>query len=223
MARTKVYTKKELEAITAAGPGKWLKPGRGGVHMTEGNEMYVLVEPRDPDYAQWLHPTEGLVDLYNTHQTGELRWDVRAAHPGADDLVAVLQYGLVPADMPPEAWRALLEKQKFELKDLSDLERELIQRTDDQGKGEVKRPPDNDKLHNAIWDAMSKGLVYMTGEMSGGGGADITFYRLTPKGRRLKAGKKRNPRKKIQPSRRRSADVRTRARNDRLRRIMRGV
>lgn len=221
MARAKVYTAKELAAITEGGERKWLKPGRAGVFMTEGHQMYVLVEPRDPDSAQWLHPTEGLVDLFNTHQTAELRWDVQADRMGADDLVSVLHYGLTPAEMSAEDWRQILEKHKFSMGDLSAEEKELIRRAGADGTGVVRQPPDEGKVKSAVWAAMHKGLVYLTGEVSGGGRPATTFYRLTPKGRRLKAGKK-NPRK-IQPQRRRSSDVRTRTRNDRLRRIMRGV
>lgn len=228
MARTKVYTHKELEEVRQGGPSKRLLPGRAGVFWSEGNEVYVLVEPDDPDHALWLHPTGGLVNLYNTHQTAELRWDVAPDFRlGKDDLTAVLHYGLTPADMSADEWRTLLDKQKFALGDLAEEERELIRRTDERGKGKVRRPPDEKKLHDAIYQAMNKGLIYMEAEMSGGGGPVVTFYRLTPKGRRVKAGKKnpkgRNGRKKIQPRRRRSNDVRTRARNDRLRRILRGV
>jgi DNA-binding PadR family transcriptional regulator len=225
VARTKVYTPKELEDATAKGG---LKRYGAGVFTTEGNESYVLFEPKDPDTAPWLHPTEGLVKLYNTHMTGELRWDVMPELMSgvADDVEAVMHFKLTPADMPPAKWREVLAKFKFAMKDLSPEEQELIKRTNDRGEGLVTRPPDDRKLHSAIWDAMRKGIVYLEAEMSGGGGPKHTWYRLTPKGRRLKAGKK-NPKskvaKKATKQRRRAKDLRDRSRSDRLRRLLRGA
>jgi len=113
--RTKVY-KRDPKHPTYE--GATTEPPRAGAWMSEGRETYVLVEPRDPDAAHWLHPTEGLVDLYNTHGTGELRWAVNPRSLGfgsADDLLAALYYGLTPADMSSEEWLTEWGKHRFAL------------------------------------------------------------------------------------------------------------
>jgi len=220
MAKTKVYTDDEIHGMREASKGLY---GRPGTFATEGNELYVLIRAADPDYAQWLHPTEGLVNLYNTHGTGELRWDVRSSRVGGDDLVAVLHYGLSPADMSPEDWRKELLRHRFTMAQLSAEEQELFRRVDRDGDGTVTSPPDTKKQVSAIWDAMHKGLVYMTGQASGGGRpGTTTFYKLTAKGRRLRAGKSNPGRTRVR-RRARTPSAQMRARNDRLRRIMRGI
>ena len=222
MARTKVFSSAEIDAIR--GSNKWISPGTPGVFLSEGQELYVLVAPRDPDSARWLHPKEGLVDLYNTHGTGELRWDVTPDYFAvADDLVAALHYGLTPADMSAEDWRATLTRHRFTMGNLPDEEQELIRRAEPNGDGKVESPPDGPGMESAVHSAMRKGLVYMAGAVHMGSRSTI-FYKLTAKGRRLKAGKS-NPRARTGRRPRTAASVssKTRARNDRLRRIMRGI
>jgi len=198
---------------------------RAGTWESEGREFYLLVEPRDPDNAKWLHPTEGLVDLYNAHGTGELRWSVGPRDLGggvADDILAVLHYKLTPADMAPEEWLRELVRHRFTMANLPDEEQQLIRRTDDKGDGTVRIPPDSRDLDSAMYSAMRKGLIYMGGSVSHSG-HKTTMYKLTAKGRRLKAGKS-NPRSRTgAPRRSRTTSAQARARNDRLRRIMRGI
>lgn len=220
MARTKVYTQADLDAIRASRT-KWISEGSPGAFLTEGAELYILMAPGDPDRARWLHPKEGLVDLFNTHGTGELRWDVEPKYfTVADDLVAALHYGLTPADMSAEDWRAIITKHRFTMGSLPGDEQELIRRADNNGEGKIVVPPDDSGMESAVHSAMRKGLVYMAGAVHSGKTSTI-FYKLTAKGRRLKAGKG-NPRARTK-RRARTPSAQTRARNDRLRRIMRGI
>jgi len=97
----------------------------------------------------------------------------------------------------------------------------LIRRADGEGKGKVVSPPDPKSAESAMYDAMRKGLIYMTGAVHSGKTSTI-LYKLTAKGRRLKAGKS-NPRARTRRRAKPSVSAKTRARNDRLRRIMRGI
>ncbi len=221
MARTKVYTPADLKAIRDS-PKKGISGGSPGAFLSEGYELYILTAPSDPDRARWLHPTEGLVDLYNTHGTGELRWDVSPDYFAvADDLVAALHYGLTPADMSAVDWRATLTRHRFTMGNLPAEEQDLIRRADKNGEGHITIPPDAKGMESAVHSAMRKGLVYMAGAVHSGNRSTI-FYKLTAKGRRLKAGKS-NPRARTTRRPKASVSVKTRSRNTRLRRILRGI
>lgn len=197
-----------LEGITENGD-KHLRPGLPGVYVTpESREMYVLTEAGE--YACWEHPDPevGDVRLWNTHGTGELRWDVTLTdggysdgyHPrlGADDFLGAKHFGLKLKGVTPERWEEILDAHLVKLEDLSELEIKLLKFASNNRRDgshsivteeRVKLLEDEGKeWHHtiryppetgAIYDLQGKGLVTTTGSVSGPMGQMRHIYRST--------------------------------------------
>lgn len=89
-------------------------------------------------------------------------------------------------------------KQELTLSRLSPEERELIKRADLYEGGRIITPPDSRALVSAVHKISDKGLAYIEMELSDKG-KRITYYKLTPQGRKLRASKNPKHKAKINP------------------------
>lgn len=196
-----------LEGITGNGD-KHLRPGMPGVYVTtESREMYVLTDA--DEYACWEHPDPevGDVRLWNTHGTGELRWDVTltdgrysdGSYPrmNSNDLLGVKAFDLKLKGVSFARWEEILDAHLVKLEDLSELEIKLLKCASNLRSGShsivteerVKLLEDEgEKWHHtirnppetgAVYDLQGKGLVTTTGSISGTVGQSNHIYRST--------------------------------------------
>ncbi len=207
----KIYTKEELRNITADA-SRWFSPSllslrvSDAAFVADGDEIYILVEGET-----WRAPDGRLVDLYNTHLTGELRWaepsvqyrqrirleqagqyhdGFRHLTPGG--ILAALHFEIVPSSMTLEEWKDAVESYKVRLNDLYDVPVEMLAEaaatSDGSGNFLEERGEPLPPEASAMYDMQRKGLLTI--------GASVAFdrktrqyFNITEKGRQLmKAG-----------------------------------
>jgi len=202
-----------LEGITG-NYQKYFTRSSPGIFQTDGAQMYVLVEPEREEDARFTHPQLGPVELWNTHCTGELRWEEpfgsSVEHMSSDCFLAVKHFGLRPTRMDEEEWRDLLEGQLIRREDLSEVEIKVLEKAVREGtarvisqerikdlEGEwhntIRYPPE----HNALYDLERKGLIAIGGSSSGTGFGEEahiwrskSFYKITSRGLKVLQGDK---------------------------------
>lgn len=206
-----------LEGITG-NHDKYFTRSSPGIFVTDGAQTYVLVEPSNPDHSNFIHPDLGPVELWNTHCTGELRWQEpfgsSIEHMSADCFLAVKHFGLRPTKMDEEKWQGLLESHLIQREDLSEVEIKMLERAvavkapyssakviseerikdlDGEWHNTIRHPPES----NALYDLQRKGLVSLGGSSSGTGFGEeghiwrsTTYFQITSRGRKVMQGDK---------------------------------
>jgi hypothetical protein len=177
----------------------WLRRYSDGVFVADGNQWYVLVKDDEYNNGCWEHPEHGRVGLWNTHPTGELRWEERISkyctrmEPHA--LQAVRHFGIKMFEATDEEWAAILDEHTLKIEDLSDVEIQMLLRADNrEGSARVVTmekvkllEDDGAEWHDtirgsdeasAVHSLQTKGLVDKGGESSGTGfGQESHIYR----------------------------------------------
>lgn len=193
----KIYTREELKSITADG-SRWFIPQllsqrvKDGAFVADGQEIYILVEGET-----WRAPDGRLVELYNTHLTGELRWgeprcrdDFEYLTPGG--ILAALHFELVPVGMRQEKWKAVIDSYKVNRADLPDVAIEMLAEAaaslDGDGDFLEERDAPMPPEASAMYDMQRKGLLTIGSSVSFDG-KTRQYFNITEKGRQLmKAG-----------------------------------
>lgn len=179
---------------------KWLRRGGDGVFISDGNQWYVLIKD-DDGRGSWEHPEYGRVGLWNTHPTGEIRWEerisehcVRMEH---HCLQAARHFGIKMYGATDERWQEILDDHTLKLEDLSEVEVSVLKAADNRdGSAKVVTEEkvrlledDGAEWHHtirnppeaiAIYELLDKGLVDIGGSQSGTGfGQHSHIYRNT--------------------------------------------
>lgn len=177
-----------LEGITGH-HDRYFTASSPGVFITDTDQTYVLVEPQNPDAVNYIHPELGPVELWNTHNSGELRWK-EPAHDtkfiNADCLAAIKHFGLRPERITEDEWQKILEGYLIKREDLSEVEIKVLEKGRDcmrsnrsarfiskerikDLKGEWHDTIRNSPLTSAMYVLARQSLVSIGGGMSGTG------------------------------------------------------
>ena len=174
-----------IEGITG-NHDKYFSRHMESVFISEGAEMYILVAPDDPKQARWEHPEAGLVDLWNTHGSGELRWKERdyswLSHHALD---AVKYFKLAAALIDTYDWSKILAAYDVKLEDLEEIDIKLLSEAnhDRDGMGRIRYGRDERSEEvSRLYDLQNKGLVNIGSSASGPNGCSQGYY-ITHKGR----------------------------------------
>lgn len=176
-----------LTGITEAGREAWL-PLRttDDVFVSEGNEIYVVV--RGGEQSTWKLEDGTRVELYNTHCTGELRWNEQPYYLSPSGFLAVRHFGLHPADLADDEWQSILGQHLVNLKDLPEVAQRMLENAAEDPDGcasfEENWKEGFAPERAAMYDLYHKGLVNI-GATAGSGSRVKKSYHITSKGREL--------------------------------------
>lgn len=171
--------------------GDHLREHSPGVFIAPGYQWHVLLE--GGEYSKFEHPEHGSVEVWNTHPTGELRWEERVYknldgtwHMEPNCLLAAKHFGIKLRGLTDEEWAEVLDGQTLKLEDLSEVEARVLEWANNRDgmatiitQEKVKLLEDDGvEWHytirstpeeSAIYDLQRKGLVTRGGSTSGCG------------------------------------------------------
>lgn len=163
------------------------------VYVSQGNEIYVLVV--GSERSPWRLPDGRLVSLFNTHCTGELRWDEPFSasedsyrHLAPEALLAAQHFGILPTKLTPQEWQEAIDSYKLQLSDVSEVGVKMLEQAsrDRDGTGSYNEEQGKPAApeSRAMYDMRDKGLVLIGGSGSCAGKSTQMFY-ITDKGRTI--------------------------------------
>ena len=197
-----------LKGVCDPDGGEYLSEYSDDVFVADGYQWYVMV--KDEDYGSWEHPEHGRIGLWNTHPTGELRWEERCSSVsiGPDALQAAKYFGIKKYGATDEEWEAILDKHKIKIESLSEIEVKLLKDANNQSgeakiisREKVKILKDDgaewhdtirksDKSH-ALYSLQDKGLINIGCKSSGPSFSaphiyrEVTYYKISRRGREI--------------------------------------